>query len=213
MNAFGIDLKRSLINCHVRGVDSLVINAGPPMVRLFVARANHELWKNHWDANSKFSLGLHPHHCDVTLIPIVGQIHNITFAEYADDPCVAQVKLSPWKWSSHIRGEGGKFTRIVNTPIPTALASSSRHTMSGPVPMAARQCHTIYVPHGKVAAWMVWEGAEDPGYESITWSNADLSQFETDELYQPMTESRLLADLDLAKILQRTDRVLEDFSV
>lgn len=59
-------LERSLINCHCEGMDSLVVKDAPGMVRIFIARHDHQLWRNDPTTmkTARMSVALHKHHCD-----------------------------------------------------------------------------------------------------------------------------------------------------
>ena len=57
--------------------------------------------------------------------------------------------------------------------------------------------HSIYVDKDESAAWLVIEGAEDPNYEPLCWTNAANVDFGP-ELYQPMEQSFVVELLERA---------------
>lgn len=66
--------------------------------------------------------------------------------------------------------------------------------------LRAKDMHTIYVPKGESAAWVVCEGKEDPSYAKspFVWSNdRDLEHFDWSGLYQPMTADYVQQTLDV----------------
>jgi hypothetical protein len=107
-------LQKSLINCHARGVDSILLDDTPGRrTRVFVARNTHELWKNipfgidlnlkagsdfipdSWNEEADYaenkdsnkpqlSVAIHPHHCDIELRIIKGMIVNINSIKRTD---------------------------------------------------------------------------------------------------------------------------------
>lgn len=190
-------LEKSLVDCHCLGMDSLVIKGPPNMVRMFIARPDHQLWRNSISHNETlssrydFSVALHRHHCDVTLMPILGSVVNVTPATCSP---AATVPMRSFKYFSPItdeEGEGG-FESVDPHPIPIGL---NERLIEAPLYMKAAQLHTVYVPRGQVAAWFFWEGAENRNHNSIVYSNADLTNFDFSVLDKPMTMTRLREDL------------------
>ncbi len=170
---------KSIRNCHALGVDSLLFRDTPgAMIRAFVCRPEHELWLNCPTLDFPFSVGLHPHHCDVTLAPIYGSAYNVTHR-----PGFGNTMLQAFEYESEITGKGGKFTRLGFS----RGFNLQKTLIDHPVAMKAREIHTIFVPKDEGAAWFVLEGAENPNYRSVTYSNCDLEQATFDGLYQPMT--------------------------
>ena len=58
----------------------------------------------------------------------------------------------------------------------------------GTVSMRASDLHTVYVPPGETAAWVVAEGAEDPAYRPVTYSDDKLENFDFAGLYEPASD-------------------------
>ena len=63
--------------------------------------------------------------------------------------------------------------------------------------LPAIQVHSVLVPRGKTAAWWVYEGAEDPNYDGMCWSDDDLSNFDFAPLYKPMSVDYLKGVLNM----------------
>lgn len=189
-------LDKSLVNIHCSEIDSLVVKDAPFMVRMFVARPNHELWRNNPSSSEGFSVALHPHHCDVTLIPVTGEIYNVTMGSGGDWHSLKW--LRPYRYISHIINPAhAGFSPLCAQKVPVSLGLNR---ITGPLFMAAESLHTVYVPRYKAAAWWVIEGKENPSHDSVVWSNADLSAFEFSNLNLPMIEERLREDLALIGI-------------
>lgn len=197
MNVNNILLEKSLMNCHCEGMDSLVLKDAPNMVRMFVARNNHELWRNSVDDKYRFSVALHRHHCDVTLHPVFGNIYNVSVSDNVDDGEILWLKS--WKYRSPILlGDTGGFEPVDPMVMPINLLSRK---IEAPLYLRANELHTIYVPSGQPAAWYVWEGDENPDHSSIVYSNDnDLGKFNFSKLDQPMTEARLKEDLAMLRV-------------
>lgn len=181
-----IDLKAlsGVKHCHARGVHSVVTEAGEDgrLRRVFVAMPEHELWRNA-PGRGPMSVGYHSHARDLELTALAGFVDNWLLVP-GDD-----LKLAGWRYRSHLRGEVGGFDRlspvhgygVVCRPLVTKLW----------LPAWVR--HTIFVSRGKSAAWLVEEGDADPHYDPVTLTDADLSHWSPEGLYEPMTADEALA--------------------
>lgn len=206
-------LEKSLINCHCYGLDSLVLKDADDtggMVRIFVARPEHELWKNHPDTaeaeGEALSIALHPHHCDVTLMPLVGDVYNVT----VDDGDIQRNRLRAdiqgdlralyfYRYVSPITHGAGRFEPINPDPIEVWLEARK---LRGPLFLRSPWRHTIYVPKGETAAWVVCEGAEDELYRPMVLSDALLEEYDFTGTNAPMTPERLREDLAILNVYE-----------
>lgn len=191
-------LKKSLINCHVVGVDSVLFDDTPrSRIRLFVANENHELWKNYFPPTEELSVAFHSHHCDLVLSPVIGEFINIVIEQTKPNKSPKARWLTGYKHQSKINtGEckfvcGGydRFFKLKN--IEQSYAYDGDDIVNVDVTLAANELHTIYVSKGQFAAWFVFEEAEDPDYDSTCYSNVDLTKFDDSQLYKHMNESYL----------------------
>jgi hypothetical protein len=187
-------LARSLVNCHARGVDSIVL-AKDPMVRLFVANAGHELWRNMPDLNAGqsvrygMSVAFHPHHCDLTLTPVYGAIFNLSERKTQREACRAKEFLFQYRYVSPITsGQPGSFVPVEGNGRLFEIVETQ---LTKPLAMRAKERHSMWVPIRTKAAWLVEEGGEDPNYVADCWSNADLTKFDFTGMYRPMHADRL----------------------
>lgn len=178
-------LKKSIANCHTRGVHSIVLSDAPgAMVRLFYAGGTyHELWKNTPEMMYRgLSVGFHPHHCDLTLVPIIGRITNWIVDNAGDDR--NDIPVTKFKFDSKIRGGTGGFVKLVSEYVKTDCIETIEPGNS--LTMKAQELHTVFVPRGAEAMWLVLEGPEDPNYSPVCFSNVDLENAPIDNLYKPM---------------------------
>lgn len=191
----GVIARNSLVDCHVKGMDSIVFDNTPgKRVRAFIAQKDHTLWQNLPVHGERLSLAIHSHHCDLVLSPIFGYSANITPKGY---PNAGEGSMYPaWKYQSQITTGNGGFVRL-SEPGYFSLYATTLHE---PIEMKARDIHTWYVPYGREAAWLVREGKEDVKYDSTCWSDADLTKFDTSSLYQPMPVDYLKIQLDKMKV-------------
>lgn len=182
--------KPGIRNCHVRGLDSVVLRDGPRMVRMFVAHPNHELWRNHASILSvlvdRQTLALHPHHCDVTLRRVMGTIVNYT-AELVEDP---RGVLQECAYLSAIKDGVGALVPTGRRFRGDLLSFGAVRDDPGTF-MLASAIHCVWVPRGASAAWTVSEGQEDPAYVQRCYTQTPT--FDQSGMYQPMTVHETLA--------------------
>src|ERR1700728_4215738 len=68
---------KSKLHCHTRNVHSILLLDSPGQtIRLFIAVPGHELYLNDHDNTHIMSVGFHPHHCNVTLSVVLGEVGN-----------------------------------------------------------------------------------------------------------------------------------------
>lgn len=167
-----------LSNCHCRGLDSVVLStfdSGRPRARMFVAQEHHELWRNHpgWP----MSIAFHSHRAAISLQWLHGPVWNVRGKPGGD--------LRPFRYESAIVGDHCGF---VPTEGP-GFSFGDAEQLIGRIDMLASTYHTIFVPKGLTAAWLVYERQLDPDYSPIVYSNADLASFDGSDLYRPMSEA------------------------
>lgn len=133
-------LELARFDCHVKGLHSIPVeNNDGKLKRLFFTSQKHELYKN-CDI-SGLVLGAHSHRYDLQLTGLVGDSYNVMIE----------------------RGEGVRVfehcyfneSRIVNSGETLARISSIEKL--GRVFLPHSLIHTIYVPRGTLACWMVEE--------------------------------------------------------
>jgi hypothetical protein len=186
----------SLINCHAPGLDSIVFNNTPGRrVRMFVAGATHNLWKNAVPLKEDMSVAFHPHHCKIALQPHRGEVYNVIEAGHRGKVTV----LDEFEYSSQILTGKGGFVRTGENKVLRVKPMRLRSTW----PMDADMIHTIYVPKGQCAAWYVYEYAEDPKYKPVCWANHNLELVDFSELYQPMDVKYLEGQLLALGVIQK----------
>ena len=192
--------EKSFFHCHCVGVHSLLFDDTPgARIRLFLATQQHELWKNalipcdptrgmRGGLAYSLSVGFHPHHCDIELECIEGvftSVHANVLAPWRD----LQTMLGVYRYESQINSGACSFSFERHANL--AFAPYSR-VVGDSLFLPAAQLHTIYVPAGERAAWFVHEGAEDPSYQPMTYSNVDLTTLDTSQLYKPVSVCEML---------------------
>ncbi len=171
-------LTNTIRNCHVVGMHSIMLHEEPGnRIRMFYADYNHPLARNCYAnlAAVPMTLAAHAHHCDVTLIKVFGEVYNIKVKPVPDVAgdfvrCEYRSAITTGRGSMQATEERFKF-----------VYNNMEIISPNGVEMSAKDVHTVSVPLGKEAAWLVIEGKEDPTYKSECWTNNPV--FDTTDLY------------------------------
>jgi hypothetical protein len=159
------EIKNALRNCHVYGLQSVVLHDAPGnRIRLFCAADDHHMA---WEERGKqpMPLAIHQHHCDVTLVGVFGSAASLEFQLGGD----GGYDLTKCRFDSAITGAGALVSRGVKRHLWITHRVTLNHGVSAA--MRADVLHTVTVPDGQSAAWLVLEGAEDPDYLSVCYTN------------------------------------------
>lgn len=183
-NNFEEILDRSLLNCHVHGLHSIMLLESPgKTIRLYITDSDHQM-------SQLGDLAYHPHHCNLTLHCILGTMQNVIIEPIKfRDSRVSHIVLDRFEYQSKIKEDVGGFKlkgwNEFHEPVINYMMEGSVEFMK------AEDIHTVIVPEGEVAAWFVYEGMEDKEYQPNAWSNKDLSQYSTEGLYLKPTRQDL----------------------
>lgn len=206
--------KRSLVNCHVLGMNSVVVNVSDngKLQRIFCAEKHHMLWFNKPNMFGHFpmslSLGFHGHHSKLTFEPIFGEWDNITIKKDVDgveatkaaewELNYSPIKLSGFKWNSPILTGGKGFFTEVEKDVVFCQPEIMKMMPGQPLTMEGSLMHTVSVTRGEEAAWMVNEQKTYAEHDGLCWSNVPLDkQFSCDKrFYQPMSVEKCKEILD-----------------
>lgn len=181
-------LPPALADCHAKGVMSIWLGKN---MRMFVADQHHELWRNATNGSVKMVTGFHPHRCDITLIPLFGDVLNIC-CESMDGCHSYRDALFACKYGSQIiEGKGSLEVTCMVQYVPVGLKAT---LLRQPIEMRAKKLHTIAVPRNSPAAWIVKEGDVDPSYSPICYTNN--LEFDATDMYRPMDEQQVRDTID-----------------
>lgn len=178
-----------LWNCHAIGLHSIVLYQNGDMLRrMFFTTKDHELHRN-WSYSNP-SIAFHPHRFDITLIPITKNATNVildtTEVPRENNGCT----VAKWRYKSQLISGEGSFWKERDVSLKSMAIK--HWPMNVPRYMSADVVHSVFVPKSEEAAWIVEEGRPYPDqYENIAYSNADLSSWSSDGLYQPMDEEEI----------------------
>lgn len=189
-------LEKSLFNCHVKGVHSIMLLDSPgKTIRLYIADVEHEL--NPF-LNRVMNVGYHPHHCDLTLKIVIGNLTNITVEE--TDDIDYDFDIDKYLYKSKISKGEMRFDHVGRTDmkyiyIETLMKGDERY-------MKADEIHTVSVEKDKICAWLVFEGKEDPNYVPYCYSTTNLNYENGEGLYiKPGSISQIVELLNKTRLI------------
>lgn len=188
----GIDkiTEQSILNCHAVGLHSIMLlNSPEQTIRLYVAYPHNELARNNDEDLSNFSLAFHPHHCDITIQVVKGTIFNWV-VQNTDNPN-SGFEMDCYKYNSEITNGKIGFKKASQNNIINSVRKE--YISAGEsVYMNASELHTVGASDKHLSAWFVFEGKEDKFYNNIAYSNADLENFDSSELYKKPTKFQVM---------------------
>ncbi len=177
-------LKKSFLNCHVKGLHSIMLLECPgKTIRLFIAEKDHELYKNDTGLRKPMSLGFHPHHCDLTLHCVKGEFTNIEVQE-SEIPLENSMPIDKYLYQSQILKEKIGFQLVKKTWVQYYAMMPVAADYQNFYFMKANTLHTVAVQKNKFAAWLVYEGKKDKKYKPYCFSNVDLTKETYENFYQ-----------------------------
>lgn len=188
---------KSLLNCHAIGLHSIMLLDTPEKrIRLFVCDEDNTLYRNlpeHQDKHP-MSIAFHPHHSNVTLHCVHGEVLNWVMAEK-----ITGRNLIKYSYQSQITSEEGKMAFVRTGQV--RLKTQKLHWMSAgdSINMGAKEIHTIGCHEGEIAAWFVFEGKEDVTYDPVCYTNAEIVP--DSGLYLKPTKNEVLGLLALAGVI------------
>ncbi len=190
-NNLDVILEKSLKNVHCYGMDSIVFdNTKGSITRMFIANENHEMWKNgDFTKTENLSIAIHPHHCDLTIVPIKGSFENIRFV--TKKSILSPIKFNKFLYKSKIKDGQCHFKNLGEKNLYIKGRCWYNPIFLYNLELKAPDLHTVNVRKGELAAWAIYEGKEDKNYKSICYSNSDLNKFDSSRLYKKMDKNYL----------------------
>lgn len=171
-------MKSTLMNCHAKGLHSIVLNQAEngALIRVFVAEENHNLYLN--VPGEMMSIGFHNHSRHLALVNLLGNAKNIIAK-----PCTsadAQMDLDEYSFKSKIK-TGAEINIIEKTGIRIPVRFEEQN-LTSKVLLLGAELHTIYVPEGEKAVWLIVEGNPLQNYTGNMYTSHLDPQLDQDAL-------------------------------
>lgn len=181
---------QSYLHCHSKNLHSIILghNTEGNVVRMFVADIGHELEHNSLTGiqQGKQTLTLHDHKTDITIYPIMGEIHNVFVEDSTETSSDSiEVGFNTYSYHSAIVEDTGKFISLDKVQ----KLSIDMARVSQPIFIPHDQLHTICVT-SVCASWVVVEGNPINKAQQVCYSSADLSDWTDEGMYVPMTSDQ-----------------------
>jgi len=207
--------KNSLANCHAKGLYSIVLKKfeDGKLLRMFYASKEHDLWKNNYKEvgprTQSLGLAIHSHHCDIQILGIFGRMVNIRCVVDNKKKYKKQHALKTYKYTSSILNgkKNAKFVAVGQENIKIKTVENINKGTA--VHMNANELHTVYVEKGQEAAWLILEGIEDENYDSLCYSDDDLTKFQFEEYYKPIDVTKVAQILSKVRLLPEVNTCAE----
>lgn len=184
-------------DCHTPGLDSIVLLPqgfnGSKLVRMYVAWGSqlHRLL----DDQRNYIIAPHNHRCDIDILPVVGEISNITATIRAGGGTHYQ-----YTYHSEIIGGSGIDTATMSRAYLTQSAPESI-TPGQMLSLEADDIHTIMVADSHtVTAWIVIERGYKRDYTYL-YASKPLTQLPTKGLYAAMEPGEALGVVNRVRSL------------
>jgi len=162
-------LKKSIKNCHVAWMHSIMFDSSGRKIRMFYTDKNHDLWKNLPEYYEDWlSLWFHPHHCNISIVPLVWEILNWTVNTNPE----WEIECSEYMFRSHIKSGAWGFEKIgewVRLQTKQLLHLNPWQKRF----MPADELHSVWVNQWNQAAWIVLEWEESSKNHEQCYSNTD----------------------------------------
>jgi hypothetical protein len=184
-------LEASIQDCHVIGLDSIVLKARAPMVRIYFARENHVLWHNDPRRDDVMSLGLHQHRTDITITPLFGNVYNVLTGSLSMG---FRKTHREYVYHSQIKEGKGGFEKLQKGCGLWVYLES----LAYPRYMHGTLLHSVYIPKRERAAWLITEGKPNTEYSpNLLTNDENLETADFSHLYRPMTQERMDEDVEM----------------
>lgn len=204
-NRWELMLESSYIDCHAKGVHSVVFDKDPAtgcLFRMYFVTGDHELYLNHKNQcliPNQLSVGIHNHRQGLLLRAISGFVTNIVFEKVLQGAaCNAKTTyLNDYVFDSKIKGGTGEFLKRTDA-VPLVFKSEQEYSNGDYVFMGPSVLHTVYVQKHETAAWII---QEVPLYLKGLTHCFNKKQPSTTGMYKPMTPGflvHLLGIFDIA---------------
>lgn len=151
------ELLMSRFDCHILGLHSIVLeNRNGVLTRCFLANVNHEMHRNLNIDSMLLSLGAHTHRYEIEIQGVTGAAVNVKMEE---------TQRIPPNCSRYVFRDSANFEKAGESSL--VVSSMQPIEKNSSVYMAHNEIHTVYIPKGSKASWIVYEGDKVCGKTSL----------------------------------------------
>src|SRR6185503_2974811 len=162
-------LRRSLKHIHLTDVHSIALgeSANGSMIRMYVNLPSSALSVAHsqqkpgdivseiWPDGGVFPLAIHPHHCDLTLVGLSGEMRSYQYRPTWEKH--AGQMLTTWSYKSAVNLGHTNVPQFDRLPEQTRLDVFDRFNVSEkkePLRLPAQTLHTVVCEANRPSAWL-----------------------------------------------------------
>lgn len=190
LDADPLVLLKTVAHCHARHVTSLVFEEAQGCLRrAFLVWPDHQLWRND-PYTDCFEVGIHDHRYGVALQHVAGTVRNDLYEIQQDGRLQTGGRvLNHFTFATgHMRGPCR-----VNRQLQQRLLLIDRRLLQPGIwqTMDYQQLHTIWVPEGQPAAWVVYAGAACRQHTNLYTTR---EQIPLEGLYEPFPSRQAILD-------------------
>lgn len=178
----------------------LYVNEKGQHIRFFFTTKDHVLHRT-----KPLPLAIHPHRFDLKFTMLKGTLMNETF-EVANKGELSTILTDKYRFKSEILTGDGMFEKV-EEGVGLRLLGATAYTLGDSFSMRSDELHTVSVPRGTIAAWLIEESDATGPYEPISYSDNDLNVWNKDLLYKDILDIDVIAILG-PEILSRIEEVL-----
>lgn len=191
------DTQRSLIDCHVKGLDSIVLwsgGEGGGMIRFYVSYAGLSPLHNLYTDEGNFTVGVHNHRYRIAKIPLTAALVNVRTRVLGGEDAF-KPGLYEYEFQSGIGGTMNvRYRRKASTaPLQPDLLMPGDVTIMEP-----EELHTVVTPRTVDSAWLVVEGTNVPNFQPLLYSPRPGLTLSDEGLYTQADHSYTLSSIRYA---------------
>lgn len=204
----GLLLEKSQLNYGVMGLHSIVISqTNNRFTHLMITDETHEMWYNHFgllgEINAPITMPIQGGKNNLKLVPLFGCLWLHLFKKTRKK----ENRIYPPEeqlYFKHIWKNPTDFPNVCGYELKGQEVLTYNYgkllNVNDDFPLKNTDLFSLYVEKNNVAAWLMVEMQGEGLYDRLTYSNADLTQWDCKNFYQkatPQTITDLLNKIDL----------------
>lgn len=178
---------KGIRDCHVPGLHSIVLREGHDglLTRVYLAERDHKLNFN-GTPNKNMTLGIHGHRTGIRITGLLGVMVNHTYETHPGGNGAFEIERCTY--DSKIKGGSGTLIRGEQTTLYRADSTELRPWSR--TWMEASELHTVWVPMGLRASWLIDEYPADAAHDPSCYTMNP--EYSPEGMYTPMDHTECL---------------------